>query len=343
MNVSDSLANLYIVRQLILQRLIAGKNIDMNKHLDDVAAEIEKSLRSGKEFTTYQKRRLDSAISELASLITVPAPNFKDLAKLEAEFVANSIAKVAVEVSLPAAAVLNTIANTALIEGASIGQWFSKLTQSMRFDLSRAIKLGVSLGETNSQIAKRIIGAAGSKGSEVIPRGRRDAMAITRTGVQTVSNEARLATYSENEDIIKGLQWVSTLDGRTTVICAARSGKVWTLPDYRPQGHNIPWNGGPPAHWSCRSTVIPVLKTWREMGINKDELPTSTRASMDGQVASDLSFDSFLRGKPASFSDEMLGVGRAKLWRDGKITLSELLNAKGRAITLTELRNKYGG
>ena len=343
MNVSDKLADLYVIRQLLLQRLTAGKNRAMNRHLDDVAKEIEKKLRSGKEFTTYQKRRLDAAISELASLITMPVPSFGDLAKLEAQFVANSIVKVAVEVSLPAAAVLNTVANTALIEGATIGQWFSRLTQSMRFDLSRAVKLGVSLGETNAQIAKRIVGAAGSKGSEVIPRGRRDALAITRTGVQTVANEARLATYSENEDIIKGLQWVSTLDGRTTVICAARSGKVWTLPGYKPKGHDIPWNGGPPAHWSCRSTVIPVLKTWREMGIDKDELPSSTRASMDGQVASDLSFDTFLRNKPTSFSDEMLGVGRAKLWRDGKITLSELLNSQGQAITLAELREKYGG
>lgn len=343
MNVSDRLADLCVIRQLLLQRLTAGKNRAMNKHLDDIAREIEKKLRSGKEFTTYQKGRLDRAIADLAAIIKLPTPDMGDLAQLEAQFVVSSMAKVSVEAALPAASVLTSIANTALIEGATIGQWFARLTQSMRFDLSRAIKLGVSLGETNAQIAKRIVGAAGNKGSEVIPRGRRDAMAITRTGVQTVSNEARLATYSENEDIIKGLQWVSTLDSRTTVICAARSGKVWTLPGYKPKGHDIPWNGGPPAHWSCRSTVIPVLKTWREMGIDKDELPASTRASMDGQVASDLTFDAFLRGKPDSFADEMLGKGRAKLWRDGKITLSELLNSQGQAITLTELREKYGG
>ena len=60
---------------------------------------------------------------------------------------------------------------------------------------------------------------------------------------------------------------------------------------------------------------------------------------MDGQVAADLTFADFLKGKPASFADEMLGKGRAELWRDGKITLSKLLDQKGNPLTLAELRN----
>jgi hypothetical protein len=38
----------------------------------------------------------------------------------------------------------------------------------------------------------------------------------------------------------------------------------------------------------------------------------------------------------------MLGKGRAQLWRDGKITLQDLLNAQGVPLTLRELREKYG-
>ena len=39
--------------------------------------------------------------------------------------------------------------------------------------------------------------------------------------------------------------------------------------------------------------------------------------------------------------DEQLGAGRAQLWREGKITLKDLLDGKGRELTLDELRDKY--
>ena len=62
---------------------------------------------------------------------------------------------------------------------------------------------------------------------------------------------------------------------------------------------------------------------------------------MDGQVAADLTFGDWLKGKPVEFADEMLGKGRAQLWRDGKITLQDLLNAQGQPLTLKQLRERY--
>jgi hypothetical protein len=34
-----------------------------------------------------------------------------------------------------------------------------------------------------------------------------------------------------------------------------------------------------------------VLKTWRELGIDADEVPQTTRASMDGQVPAKQTFE----------------------------------------------------
>jgi len=61
---------------------------------------------------------------------------------------------------------------------------------------------------------------------------------------------------------------------------------------------------------------------------------------MYGPVASDLSFDDFLRSQPPDFADEMLGKGRAELWRSGRITLAQLLDARGNPLTLAELRKR---
>jgi SPP1 gp7 family putative phage head morphogenesis protein len=341
MNVSDKLLDLLTIRQLLLERIIAGENIALNKQLDSIAAEITKALK-GKELTEYQGKRLDKAIAELTSIMKLDAPDLAGIATSEASFMNGAFASVGIDAVLPATSVIAEIAKSSLTQGATIGSWFSQLNETTRFNINRAVKNGVSLGLTNAQIAKSIMGT-GDKGSEPMAKARRDAMAITRTATQTVANDVRMASYMENADIIKAVQWVSTLDSRTTEICMARSGKTWTFPDFKPIGHNIPWNGGPPAHWACRSTSIPVTRSMAEItGKAEDQIAPRTRASMDGAVAQDLTFDQFLKNKPPAFADEMLGKGRAELWRSGKITLSQLLDQRGNPLSLTQLESKYG-
>jgi SPP1 gp7 family putative phage head morphogenesis protein len=341
MSVSDQLLDLMTIRQLLLERIIAGENITFNKQLDSIAAEITKALK-GKELTEYQGKRLDKAIAELASIVKIDAPDLAGIAASEASFINGAFASIGIETALPAASVINEIAQSSLTQGATIGNWFSQLNETTRFNINRAVKNGVSLGLTNAQIAKSIMGT-GDKGSEPIAKARRDGMAIVRTATQTVANDVRMASYMENADIIKAVQWVSTLDSRTTEICMARSGKTWTFPDFKPIGHNIPWNGGPPAHWACRSTSIPVTRSMAEItGKAKDQIAPRTRASMDGYVAQDITFDQFLKSKPPAFADEMLGKGRAELWRSGKITLSQLLDQRGNPLSLMQLERKYG-
>jgi SPP1 gp7 family putative phage head morphogenesis protein len=341
MSVSDQLLDLLTVRQLLLERIIAGQNVEMNKQLDAIAEEIIKALK-GKELTEYQGKRLDKAVSELVSMVKINAPDLAGIAASEASFVNNMFASVGIDTVIPSASIVTEIAKSAVMQGGTMGEWFGQLNETTRFNLSRTIKNGVSLGLTNAQIAKSLMGK-GDKGSEPIAKARRDAMAITRTATQTVANDVRMASYMENADIIKAVQWVSTLDSRTSDICIARAGKTWTFPEFKPIGHNIPWNNGPPAHWACRSTSVPVTRSMAEItGKAADQIAPRTRASMDGQVAQDLTFDQFLKNKPPEFADEMLGKGRAKLWRSGKITLSQLLDQRGNSLTLTQLERKYG-
>lgn len=338
MNVSDKLLDLTIIRQLLLERVIAGQSAAVNKQLDAIAAALQKQLK-GKEFTEYQGKRLDKAIAELKAIVTVNEPNLSDLTTSEATFFRDTMVSVGIDVVLPPVSAIETIAQNSLIQGATIGNWFSRLTESVRFDIERTIKNGVSLGQTNAQIAKEILGV-GDKGGQPIAKARRDAMAITRTAVQTVAKDARLASLEANANIIKAVQWVSTLDSRTSEICMARSGKTWSYPDFKPIGHKIPWNGGPPAHWNCRSSFIPITKSFEELtgGKIKDKVEPATRASMDGYVAADLTFDQFLKNKPPEFADKMLGNGRAELWRSGKITLNQLLDQRGNPLTLAQLK-----
>jgi hypothetical protein len=88
--------------------------------------------------------------------------------------------------------------------------------------------------------------------------------------------------------------------------------------------------------------MIPVLKTWRELGINMDELSDSTRASMEGQVT-DKTFADWLKRKTETdptFADRTLGKGRAELWKSGKITMDQMISG-GNPLSLNDLKAKH--
>jgi hypothetical protein len=141
------------------------------------------------------------------------------------------------------------------------------------------------------------------------------------------------------------------------------SGPGWT---------NVPLDKGPrpPAHPNCRSITTPVLKSWEELakpgalkpgrgaadidrlfqknlakqGFSADEISRikrNTRASMNGQVPSDLTYSDWLGRQPQGFQDEVLGPTRGQLFREGGLPLSKFVDEKtGGGFTLDQIRSK---
>jgi hypothetical protein len=157
-----------------------------------------------------------------------------------------------------------------------------------------------------------------------------------------VAADARLATYRANGDIVKGVRHLSVLDGHTSKVCIAYSGASWDLDGNPINGTTLPFNGGPPRHWGCRSVLVPLTRSYRELGLDIDELPPGTRASDEGQVRADITMTEWLKSKPTAYVDDLLGPGRARLFLDGKITLQQMLNFQGFPLTLNQLKDKYG-
>lgn len=149
------------------------------------------------------------------------------------------------------------------------------------------------------------------------------------------ANAARLAVFRKNADILLGVEQISTLDSHTCLICIAYSNGQWDLDGNPINGTTLPFDGGPPRHFNCRSVLV---------GISKNILfrdRQGTRASDEGQLNRKITFDEFLKRKSQTYIDEMLGKGRADLWRKGKITCRDLLNNEGRIISLEELRAQF--
>jgi hypothetical protein len=182
---------------------------------------------------------------------------------------------------------------------------------------------------------------------------RAQAQALVRTAVLGVANEARLQTYLDNRDVIKGVRWLSTLDSRTTEICIALDGLEWRFPkegedhvDYIPVDHDKEFSP-PPAHWNCRSVLVPITYSWEELagehGNSKaaqiaDQIPEGERASMDGQVGDLTTMADWLNSRSDAEIDDQLGKGRAALWRSGQISLTDLIDKRMTPLTLEQLQ-----
>jgi len=90
---------------------------------------------------------------------------------------------------------------------------------------------------------------------------------------------------------------------------------------------------------NCRCVRLPILKSWKALGIDLNEAPPSTRASMDGQVPESLSYASWLKTQDIETQNEVLGVGKATILRKGDITLDKFVDSRNRPLTLAELKD----
>lgn len=338
MNVPQEILDEIVSRELNLNRFDA----DLRKRIIELLTELEQDIvgkLEGKEISKWRKDRLQNQLKVIKETISeyykqasqMTSQDYKDLSKSEADFVRNTVNNVTtVDLfsSMPSANQLAKLADETMIQGAPNKDWWARQSADMYFRFSSAIRMGYGQGESIGSIVTRL--------RDQMAIGKRNAEALVRTAVHTVSSGARELMYEENKSVIKGKLYVAVLDNRTSISCIAYDGSFYDM-DNKPIGKtSLPYRDLP-AHWNCRSMYIPVLKSAKELGLNIPDLPKSTRSSMDGQVPEDTTFKTFLEGKSKEFQNEVLGKGKAELWRDGKITLQQLIDQTGNAIPLKDL------
>lgn len=278
-------------------------------------------------------RALNSAI--YARLSDALTDELTDFSQAEAGFQRqNLVSSIGADLgtSLPAPAMLRAIVTETPMEGRLLSSWTEGMEAGRIDRISQAVRQGMLQGEGTDKIVARIRGTKAARFEDgVLQISRRSAQAIVRTSVTHVSNVAAQATWKANDHLVKGWQYLATLDSRTTITCAGLSGQVFKVGE----------GPIPPRHVNCRSISIAVTKSFREIGVDQDELPPGKRASMDGQVAGDTTFAKWLTTKGADMQDKVLGPARAKLFRDGKLDLAQFIKSDGTVLTLDQLKSKY--
>lgn len=353
------LADRAIVHGINLLRFSAGVQRKILAILDRMSVELSARILDDK-LTMIARARMENLLADTNGIIERYYADISNQAGLKLSGLARTepamwrqafaeaghVLGVRLDVAMPSPAVLETLASEVLIQKAPSRDWWKQQGRYSVWRFSNEVRQGIAQGETNEQIVSRLAGnkRAGTPGALDISKS--DARRLVQASVQTVANSARQLTFQQNRNVLDGIEQLSTLDGHTTPICLAYSGAQWDM-DYQPiNGTTLPYenpDGSPgcPRHWGCRSVIIPIAKSFADMGIDLPDFEMTTRASEGGQVAASTTMADWLKTRTKAQLDEQLGKGRADLYRRGVITLQQLLDQSGNPLSLKQLQDLY--
>lgn len=269
-----------------------------------------------------------------ADLIPELNKQIRDLAEYEAGFELRSLGNVApkyqfdlpTKTQLITAVTVNPLSVKGRDEGMLLDAFIKKWTDNDITNFVNIIRAGYAQGLTNSQIIGNLKDVA-------IPANRRTLETVTRTALQHAANQARQAVWNQNSDIIKGVRWLSVLDGRTSQLCQGLSGQTFPL-DSGPR---------PPLHPGCRSGTVGILSdkfSFLEEGGTQRARNLETGKVYS--VSANQTYYSWLKTQPAEFQDNVIGPTRGKLLRNGGLTAQRFqelqLGRNFKPLTIEEMK-----
>jgi len=341
--VNELLADKISRRTILGLRYDASFSADVIRLLNDLEVDILGQLVqadvTGVKMARARQARLEKLLTEVRASIKAQYKRIDRLTQgelfkfgqLEAAATGKALTDSAASVGvvlghgLPTEATMAALLSDPLVMGAPLSDWWLKQSTDLFRSFAADVRIGTMAGETVDQMAKRVAGSRwgnlrGVRDIEVrgtILKARRGARTLVRTSVASVQGAARQATYQANSDVIEFYVHVSRLDSRTSDICLARAGKRWDAETLKPVGHSLPFEV-PPLHPNCRSAIAPI--------------PYG-----GGQLAKNLGADEWIQTLSVADQEALLGVHKSKLFRDGKITASALIDQSNRPLTLDEL------
>jgi hypothetical protein len=320
----DAIAAAYLRHGLALIRAANGIATETDAELAKLATDI-RYLLARATLTDMGRRALNALLSDIEAVVyqrynTVldqQSESLAELAEIESQFAATQSG---FERTISGAAIFSGL----LILGATLKDWWRKQAQDLAFKIGADIKAAQRAADPDRAAAGALFGAIRANGA--IPRAgiggelgtaRRNANALTQTAAWAAANDARLATFRANG--VKFVEWHAILDAKVCPVCALRAGKLWTI-DGEPIKHEVPLIAIPCHPWD-RCIFLP----------HRGDPPADGGQHLH-------KFDDWLATLTEEQENDLLGKGRAELYRRGVITLADLLNQNGQLLSLAELR-----
>ena len=300
--------------------------------LNRVAKGMRKELL--KTDNVRSKSRIESKLAFVDALINSEFKTYTDelseqlilFAEEEAEFTAASLNKVdaLAEATIPSTSQLKAAINARPFNNRLLKDYLNDFSKDQAKAVKNAVSMGFFEGKSTRDIINEVVGSKslGYKNG-VLNVSRASAERMVRTSIAHTASVAKSYTLEDNIDITPYYEWSSILDGRTSPICQAGDGTVY------------PVGKGPlaPHHFNCRSVEVPLMADDVRIKNGKPVKKDTTGKEQN--------YNTWLKKQSNKFQDEVLGVEKAKLYRDGGLSVDKFVNNAGQTLTLDELRSKY--
>lgn len=347
----------YIRRTIQLLRAAEGDAIDMSTRIRKVHDSIIKDVSSTFSTGTFKKKK---RFEQMRIDVNRALSDFykdewpKELKEIEVDVISREVtwnekmiaAASGKEVIVPRLAEIVERARLRPYQGQIFEKHIADAFDREAAKVSRVLQQGYMAGKNVQEMTRDMRGLLGKADADV--------RTITRSYFMHNATEAKEGVLQANPKLIEAIQWISTLDARTTpLICGIRDHALYTL-DYEPiGGHGMSWEGGPGRiHWNCRSSSAPKIRGVKEPTIQRPSIgagknytrgdnTTSTGrvrkptkdAREKGIFSADMktsrtSYEGWLKAeskKNLDFVSDILGSKeKARAFRDGTATLSQL-------------------
>lgn len=290
-------------KNILLKKIKDIQKSELNKIKNRTMLEVEKYL--GSEANNY-KNQLDQVLEEVSDLLVVKNADQETLKK---RF---NRSKITFD---------NGIAQ-------SITILWDTFFSSVQTKLNQNIESAYSLDKSTKDFI------ADTNNSYNIEENNLNA--VIAVLIQQAYSMAIDSTNREN-DFISGYSWNAILDNRTSSICIDLDGRYWLYG--KPELSTLPYEIYAPAHYRCRSTNPPLIKSYTELGISQTELTVVQEEILDNTRDSADTYFKWFERQPASIKKSILGPVRYNAYKNGEISIDRFYK-NGRKLTLKELQNE---
>jgi hypothetical protein len=231
------------------------------------------------------------------------------------------------------------------VKGLLLPAWVdAAYTHSIIQPMTEQLQIAALRGEGYAKIVRRL-----EDGFDQFSK--RELTTLARTYMQESNVRATQAVFEANRDIMQGWIWTCVNDDRVCPLCLCLAENFYAIDEEHPPLIRHP---------RCRCTARAKTKTWRELGIDADELAPIEQAVVTrgyekdgkwiippvGTGGAKIQGVQFYKGgikeafpnMPVAQQKAMIGPRRWELLQSGKITLDDLVDRRtGKLFTLKEL------
>ena len=361
-NINERVDQLLTKHDLDLIRFSNGQVKDVMKDINGLQKEIVGLLKEVEPSNRSQLQalldRVDNAIENSYSAIAAKSvKSFQELAVVESQAV-SSVAQKAFTIPiapniLPQGIGIEIVENGIMPnnpDGLPLKERWTRQKEGLKSNTKTGLGYAIKHNQSLDDMLKFVRGTRNLGFRDgVMAKSKTGAETIIRTATDTVVNSARIESYKRNSDAIEGIQANAILDNRTTLLCRTRNGWAWHLQTGKPfRGTPVEFMGEPPWHFNCRTTLSPIFKSLEDLQgvldkeLNREIAKRGQNFPIDGKPAPIPSFARSINAMGSKEQERVLGKGRYELFKENKITLSDLVNQQGRTLTIKELKNLNG-